>query len=217
LLCLYCEVKGSAQMGNQIGLREGEVDPNPFKQFRVWLDRALAVQLPQPLAMTLATATGDAKPSARVVLLRGFDERGFVFFTNYQSRKCAELENNRHAALVFYWAELERQIRIEGRVEKVSAEESDAYFQTRPFGSQLGAWASPQSQVIANRDILESRMEELTARYLHGSVPRPPHWGGYRVIPEVIEFWQGQPNRLHDRLRYRRSGSSSWIMERLAP
>jgi pyridoxamine 5'-phosphate oxidase len=119
--------------------------------------------------------------------------------------------------LVFYWAELERQIRIEGRVEKVSAEESDAYFQTRAFGSQLGAWASPQSQVIANRDILESRMKELTARYLHGSVPRPPHWGGYRVIPEEIEFWQGQPNRLHDRLRYRRAGSSSWLMERLAP
>jgi pyridoxamine 5'-phosphate oxidase len=199
------------------GLRETDVDADPFQQFRCWLDQAVAAQLPQPLGMTLATATADGRPSARLVLLRGCDERGFVFFTNYESRKALELANNPQAALVFYWAELDRQVRIEGTVERVSAEESDAYFRSRPWGSRLGAWASPQSQVIASRDVLERSMEELTARYPDSDVPRPPYWGGYRVIPVSIEFWQGQANRLHDRLRYRRRDGDSWLLERLAP
>jgi pyridoxamine 5'-phosphate oxidase len=199
------------------GLRETDVAPNPFQQFRTWLDEALAAQLPQPLGMTLATATADGQPSARMVLLRGFDERGFAFFTNYESRKAHELESNPRAALVFYWAELDRQVRIEGTVERTSAEESDAYFLTRPWGSRLGAWASPQSQVLAGREVLERRMEELAAQYREPEIARPPFWGGYRVVPTVIEFWQGQPNRLHDRLRYRRLEDNSWCLERLAP
>jgi pyridoxamine 5'-phosphate oxidase len=199
------------------GLRETDVDADPFNQFRSWLDQAVAAQLPQPLGTTLATATAEGRPSARMVLLRGFDERGFVFFTNYESCKGRELESNPQAALVFSWAELDRQVRIEGNVERVSAEESDRYFQSRPWGSRLSAWASPQSQVIANREILERRMEELAAQYPGPEVPRPPHWGGYRVIPVSIEFWQGQPDRLHDRLRYRRCAGGSWCLERLAP
>jgi len=199
------------------GLHETEMNPDPFQQFRSWLDQAVAAKLPQPLGMTLATATADGKPSARMVLLRGFDARGFVFFTNYESRKSREINGNPRTALVFYWAELDRQVRIEGRVEKVSAEESDAYFQSRPFGSKLGAWASPQSQIIPDRDLLEKRMKELATRYLQNSVPRPAPWGGYRVIPESIEFWQGRPNRLHDRLRYRRLEQGGWFLERLAP
>jgi pyridoxamine 5'-phosphate oxidase len=199
------------------GLRETDLDVNPFNQFLSWLDQALAAKLPQPLGMTLATATADGRPSARLVLLRGFDERGFVFFTNYESRKARELENNPRAALVFYWAELDRQIRIEGDVERTSGEESDRYFQSRPLGSRLGAWASPQSQSIANRDMLDRRMEELAVQYPGPDVPRPAFWGGYRVIPTVIEFWQGQQNRLHDRLLYRRVEKDAWILERLAP
>jgi pyridoxamine 5'-phosphate oxidase len=198
-------------------LRETEVAANPFDQFRTWLDQALAAQLPQPLGMALATATADGKPSNRMVLLRGCDERGFVFFTNYESRKAQELDSNPQAALVFYWAELDRQVRIEGSVERISAAESDVYFQSRPRGSRLGAWASPQSQIIPNREVLDRRMEELVAEYGEADIPRPPHWGGYRVIPLIIEFWQGQPNRLHDRLRYRRVGEKSWCLERLAP
>jgi pyridoxamine 5'-phosphate oxidase len=204
-------------MATQQALRETEVAPNPFQEFRMWLDQALAAQLPQPLGMTLATADTEGNPSARMVLLRGFDETGFVFYTNYDSRKGRELAANPKAALVFYWPELDRQIRIEGRVEPVSAEESDAYFQSRPRGSKLGAWASPQSQIIPNREILERRMEELMAKYLEDEVPRPPHWGGFRVIPHTIEFWQGQLNRLHDRLRYRQSEQGNWIIERLGP
>ena len=199
------------------GLRETGVDPNPFNQFRSWLDQALAANLPQPLGMALATATAAGRPSVRMVLLRGFDERGFVFFTNYQSRKAQELANNPQAALVFYWPELDRQVRIEGTVQRISAEESDAYFQSRERGSRLGAWASPQSQVIASREALETRMEELAAKYRDSDVPRPPHWGGYRLVAAVMEFWQGQPNRLHDRLRYRRVDGDVWLLERLAP
>jgi pyridoxamine 5'-phosphate oxidase len=198
-------------------LRETDVDSDPFRQFRSWLDQAVAAKLPQPLGMTLATADTEGNPSARMVLLRGFDETGFVFFTNYDSRKARELEANPRAALVFYWPELDRQIRIEGRVERVSAEESDVYFQSRPWGSRLGAWASPQSRVIPNREVLERRMEELMAQYPEGNVPRPPYWGGYRVLPTLIEFWQGQPNRLHDRLRYRQVEQGDWLIERLGP
>ena len=198
-------------------LRETEVDANPLNQFRSWLEEAVAAKLPQPLGMALATAAVDGRPSVRMVLLRGFDERGFVFFTNYESRKAQELEANPRAALVFYWAELDRQVRIEGNVERVSGEESDVYFHSRPHGSRLGAWASPQSQVIGSRDELDRRMEELAVRYGEGDVPRPPYWGGYRVIPLSIEFWQGQPNRLHDRLRYRRLDGGTWCLERLAP
>lgn len=201
----------------QHGLSETEVAADPFAQFRVWFDHALSAQVPEPNAMTLATATPDGRPSARVVLLKGFDPRGFVFYTNYQSRKGGEIETNGWAALVFFWPELERQIRIEGRVERVSAQESDDYFASRPAGSRLGAWASPQSQVIAGRDMLEQRLSALITQYEDQAIPRPPHWGGYRVVPTAIEFWQGRPSRLHDRLRYRWSDDQRWILERLAP
>jgi pyridoxamine 5'-phosphate oxidase len=198
-------------------LRETEVPADPLILFRSWWDRAQAARLPQPEAMTLATATRDGVPSARMVLLRGFDKRGFVFFTNYESRKGLDLVANPHAALVFYWPELDRQVRVEGRAELVSPEESDAYFASRARGSCLGAWASPQSQVLAGRDVLQGRMDEMVARFQNQPVPRPPHWGGIRVVPAVIEFWQGQPDRLHDRLRYRLLETDSWALERLAP
>ena len=197
-------------------LLEKNLNPDPFKQFQTWLDEALAADLAQPLGMTLATATPGGRPSARMVLLRGFDSKGFVFFTNYTSRKAKELDNNPRAALVLYWAELDRQVRIEGTVQRVAADESDTYFQTRPRGSRLGALASPQSELIPDRAFLERRMEELIRQY-PDDIPRPGFWGGYRVIPVSIEFWQGQENRLHDRLRYRRDEDGPWIFERLAP
>lgn len=199
------------------GLRETDVDFNPFRQFQVWFDQALASQLPEPNAMTVATATQSGKPSARIVLLKGFDERGFVFYTNYQSHKGQELADNPQAALVFWWAELERQVRIEGRVEKVSEQESDEYFHSRPFNSRLGAWASDQSQVIESREVLERRAQELKTKYENQDVPRPPHWGGFRVIPTSIEFWQGRSSRLHDRLLYHLLDNGSWLIERLSP
>jgi pyridoxamine 5'-phosphate oxidase len=167
--------------------------------------------------MTLATAAHDGKPSARMVLLKGFDQNGFVFYTNYESRKGHELDENPRAALVFYWPELERQIRIEGRVEKLAQDESDAYFASRPLGSRLGAWASRQSEVISGRQVIESRLQELETEYKDRAIPRPPHWGGYRVRPEAIEFWQGRPSRLHDRLRYRKLEDGRWVIERLSP
>jgi pyridoxamine 5'-phosphate oxidase len=200
----------------QEGLRESDVDPDPIRQFRVWLEQALAANLREPNAMTLATCTPDGWPSARVVLLKGVSDAGFTFFTSYEGRKARELAANPRAALVMYWAELERQVRIEGTVERTTAEESAAYFATRPRGSQLGAWASRQSEVVSGREVLQAQMSEVEQRYADRAVPCPQYWGGYKVRPQVIEFWQGRPNRLHDRLRYRRVGER-WIIERLCP
>lgn len=199
------------------GLREIDLDADPFKQFKTWFDQALEAQLPEPNAMTLATATIDGKPSARMVLLKDFSDRGFVFYTNYQSHKGQELNTNPQAALVFWWAQLERQVRIEGNVELVSPAESDEYFYSRPVNSQLGAWVSNQSQVIDSREVLEQRQEQLTVQYEQQTIPRPPHWGGFRVVPTEIEFWQGRPSRLHDRLVYRLQVDNSWLIERLSP
>ncbi len=199
------------------GLSETDVDSDPFKQFQVWFSDAFGANLIEPNAMILATATKDGKPSARTVLLKGFDERGFVFYTNYESRKGQELAENPWAALVFLWAELERQVRIEGRVEKCSAVESDTYFRSRPLGSRLSALVSQQSQVISSREVLENRLQELMVENANGDVPRPPYWGGYRLSPTSIEFWQGRPDRLHDRLRYRLLHDGSWLIERLSP
>jgi pyridoxamine 5'-phosphate oxidase len=198
------------------GLSEADIAADPLQQFRAWLDEAVAARLYEPLAMTLATATPDGRPAARMVLLRGLDH-GFVFFTNYNSRKGCELAANPRAALTFYWAELHRQVRVEGVVEVVSAAESDDYFQSRPRGHRLAALASPQSQPIASRSVLEERLRELEQQYPGEAVPRPPHWGGYRVVPETIEFWQGRPNRVHDRLRYERQTDGRWRLVRLAP
>ena len=200
------------------GLSKADVDPNPFQQFQKWFDRALASELPIANAMMLATATKEGKPSARVVLLKGVDPQlGFVFYTNYESQKGQDLAQNPQAALVFWWAELERQVRIEGNVEKISAQASDCYFQSRPSGSQLGAWVSQQSRPIQNRDVLEQRLQELEVEYRDRTIPRPPHWGGYALKPITIEFWQGRTNRLHDRLRYYRLDQGGWQIERLAP
>jgi pyridoxamine 5'-phosphate oxidase len=199
------------------GLRRTDLDPDPFKQFGRWIDEALEAELTDANCMTLATAAPGGSTSARMVLLKGFDERGFVFFTNYESAKGRQLAANPNAALVFYWAELERQICIEGVASKVSREESDAYFKSRPRGSQLGAWASAQSEVVASREVLEQELARLTEKYRDAEIPLPPNWGGYRVRPETIEFWQGRPNRLHDRLRYVRQSGGAWKIERLAP
>lgn len=198
------------------GLTESDVAPDPVEQFRRWFDEALEADLHEPNAFVLATATRDGLPSARVVLLKGLDERGFVFYTNYEGRKGRELEENPRAALLFYWGELERQVRIEGTVSRVSEEESDAYYASRPRGSRLGAWASEQSRVVEGREVLESRIGDLEAEYEGREVPRPPFWGGYRVNPAAIEFWQGRENRLHDRIVYRRE-SGRWKTERLQP
>lgn len=197
-------------------LDEKNADPNPFALFQHWLDAAIAENLSEPNAMTVATAALDGKPSARIMLLRNADERGFVFYGNYSSRKGKDIADNPFAALVFFWQPLHRQIRVEGRVERVSAQESDAYFNSRPRGAQLSAGASPQSQVIPDREFLETRVKALDARYAN-QVLRPPHWGGYRVVPDVFEFWQGRENRLHDRLRYTRTKDNAWKIERLAP
>jgi pyridoxamine 5'-phosphate oxidase len=197
-------------------LDESQVAADPIAQFRQWFEAAVSAGLPEPNAMTLATSSAEGRPSARVVLLKGFDERGFVFYTNYQSRKGRELAANPFAALGFFYPTLERQIRIEGWVELVSPEESDAYYLGRPVGSRLGAWASHQSEVVADRATLDRRLAELERVAGTSPPPRPPHWGGYRVVPEAIEFWQGRPNRMHDRLRYRLAGGR-WIVERLEP
>jgi len=197
-------------------LNKSDVDRNPIKQFAKWYQEATAFGIAETDAMTLATATKDGRPSARIVLLKDFDDRGFVFFTNYESRKAKELAENPRACLVAYWLPVKRQVRIEGFVEQISETESEAYFQTRPLGSRIAAWASNQSEVVENRDELEQRYADLSERYGE-DVPRPPHWGGYRIDPEVIEFWQGRDNRLHDRLRYRLQADGTWVIERLGP
>jgi pyridoxamine 5'-phosphate oxidase len=200
------------------GLDESAVDADPIRQFGAWFDEAVAAHLIEPNAMALATATPDGRPSVRMVLLKGVDETGFVFYTNYESRKGLELAANPRAALDFFWVELERQVRIEGWVERVAPEQSDAYFASRPRGSQLGAAASHQSTVLPSRKPLEQRLAELEAEYAGvEAIPRPEYWGGYRVVPEVMEFWQGRPNRLHDRLRYTRRANGSWSIDRLSP
>jgi pyridoxamine 5'-phosphate oxidase len=198
-------------------LDEKTVDRDPIKLFRNWFDAALASGSRLPESMTLATATADGKPSARVVLLKGIDANGFVFYTNYRSAKAKELEENPQAALVFYWVGLDRQVRVEGRVELVSAAESDEYFKTRPRESQLGALASPQSDVIESREVLENNLRKLEEAYRDREVERPPHWGGYRLKPERIEFWENRPGRLHDRIVYDLQPDGSWTIKRLAP
>jgi pyridoxamine 5'-phosphate oxidase len=200
----------------QAGLNEAEADLDPINQFRRWFEQAVASGIADANAMTLATSTPDGIPSARIVLLKGLDERGLQFFTNYLSRKGQELANNPRAALVFFWADLERQVRVEGRVERCTEAESDDYYHSRPRNSRLGAWASEQSTVLSGRAELEALHAALLAKYGDGEIPRPPHWGGFRFVPEVFEFWQGRPSRLHDRLRYRRV-QGNWIRERLAP
>jgi pyridoxamine 5'-phosphate oxidase len=197
-------------------LDETDVSPDPVAQFSRWFSEAVAAEVDEPNAMVLATASPDGAPSARVVLLKGFDERGFVFFTDYRSRKGAELEANPRAALVFRWSELERQVRITGGAARTGTEESESYYRTRPLGSRLGAWVSHQSQPIPSRAVLERGLVEVERRFAEGEVPRPPTWGGYRLRPDTIEFWQGRLNRLHDRIQYRREGER-WRIERLAP
>jgi pyridoxamine 5'-phosphate oxidase len=200
------------------GLTETDLDSNPLKQFNIWFQQALAADLIEPNAMTLATATPEGKPTARIVLLKGVDEQGFVFYTNYDSQKGQQLIANPYAALVFLWDKLERQIRIEGKVEKLSADESWSYFHSRPKASQLGAWTSAQSQVIPNREVLEQKLLSLQAQYSgDATIPLPEHWGGFRVIPNRIEFWQGRPSRLHDRLVYDLQTDGSWSISRLSP
>ncbi|MFO8232036.1 MAG: pyridoxamine 5'-phosphate oxidase [Longimonas sp.] len=201
-------------------LTRDEVASNPIAQFRAWLDAAIEADLPEPNAMTLATADKQGRPASRVVLLKELDT-GFVLYTNYQSQKGQALQENPHAALTFWWEPMERQVRVQGHAERVSEEQSDAYFAKRPRSSQLGAWTSPQSRVIDGRDVLDDNWAQVKERFgEEGEVPRPPHWGGIRIVPHTVEFWQGRPSRLHDRLRYRRPDADSedpWTIERLAP
>ena len=197
-------------------LSETDSHADPLLQFDQWLNEAIKTEVPEPNAMTLATVGSDLRPSTRVVLIKGYDERGIVWYTNYESQKGIELAGNPFAALQFHWVELERVVRIEGRVEKVSAEESDAYFHSRPLDSRIGAWASPQSQVISGRTVLVANAARYGAQFML-KPPRPPHWGGYRLVPDQWQFWQGRKSRLHDRLRYTQQADGGWLRERLAP
>ncbi|HET7772499.1 MAG TPA: pyridoxamine 5'-phosphate oxidase [Burkholderiaceae bacterium] len=197
-------------------LDEDACAADPISQFQRWFDEALKAEIPEPNAMTLATVGEGGRPSTRVVLIKGVDARGFVWYTNYDSRKGKELAAHPYAALQFHWVELERVVRIEGRVDKVSDEESDAYFASRPLDSRIGAWASPQSQEISSRAVLVARAAEYGAKFLLNP-PRPPHWGGFRLVPDRVEFWQGRPSRLHDRILYTLNGSTDWKLTRLAP
>jgi pyridoxamine 5'-phosphate oxidase len=199
------------------GLRRSDLDSDPIKQFSNWFTAAIEAGIRDVNAMSLATAGPDAKPSVRILLLKGFDQDGFVFFSNYESGKGKQLDANPYAAMAFYWIELDRQIRISGKVERTSREESQIYFHSRPIGSQLGAWASRQSEVLDARRVLDARMAEMAERFGDGPVPLPPHWGGYRLKPDAFEFWQGRPNRLHDRFRYTLEPDGGWLIERLAP
>lgn len=198
-------------------LNETDVAADAFDQFTKWWDDAVKSEIDEVNAMTLATATKDGTPSARIVLLKGYDKNGFVFFTNYLSHKGKELAENPRACLLFFWKELERQVRIDGVVEKIPPAESEEYFQSRPPGSRIGAWASPQSTVIANREVIEKNVTELEKKYASGEIPRPEHWGGYIIKPTSIEFWQGRSSRLHDRIRYTLQKNNQWLIERLAP
>jgi len=211
------EVAGLRQEYTRYGLRESDLHPDPIEQFTKWFNDAVASEIVEPNILTLATASADGFASARTVLLKGYDARGFVFYTNQQSRKGRELAENPRASLVFWWDRLERQVVIQGTVTPVPDDEADDYFHSRPRGSQLGAWASRQSTVIESREVLERRLEELEKEYEGKEIPRPEYWGGYVVKPLSIEFWQGRPNRLHDRLRYRLSDDGAWIIERLSP
>lgn len=210
------DIAGFRREYSAAGLTEADLDPDPIVQFRRWFAVAIEEGLLEPTAMTLATVDAEGRPSARIVLLKGVDQRGFLFFTNYQSHKGRELAANPHVALVLYWDRLERQVRVTGRAQRAGEEESDAYFASRPRGSQLGAWVSPQSEVLTDRAELQALGIQIAARFGDGPVPRPPAWGGVRVEPDAIEFWQGRRDRLHDRLRYRRIGDA-WTVERLSP
>jgi len=211
------DIQNLRQDYNSAALSEKDINPNPIKQFDKWFNEALDANVHEPNAMTLATATTDGRPSARIVLLKGFNNDGFMFYTNYLSRKGKEIAKNPLASVVFFWGSMERQVRIEGTIEKLSREQSEDYFHSRPKGSQLGAVASPQSQEIAGRELLDNKLKGLEAEYADKQVPKPSYWGGYLLKPRIVEFWQGRSNRLHDRLVYKKTDNKNWKIVRLAP